>query len=107
MHILGRTDAEAPILCSPDMKSQLIEKDPDAGKDWGREEKGATEDEIAGWHHWLNGYESEQTQGDSERQGSLECCSPWGHKESVTAERLNWTDGSYDTKKEPILEYYY
>ena len=85
----GRTDAEAAILWPPDAKNQLIGKYPDAGKDWGREEKGATEDEIAGWHHWLNGYESEQTQGDSERQGSLECCSPWGNKELDITEQMN------------------
>ena len=66
--------------------SQLIRKDPDAGKDWGQEEKGATEDEMVGWHHWLNGHEFEQTLGDSEEQGSLESCSPWGHKESDTTE---------------------
>ena len=67
------------------VKIRLIGKDPDAGKDWGREEKGTAEDEMVGWHHWLNGHESEQTLGDSERQGSLVCCSPWGHKESDTA----------------------
>ena len=85
----GRTDAEAAILRPPDAKNRLIGKYPDAGKDWEWEEKGATEDEIAGWHHWLNGHESEQTQGDSERQGSLECCSPWGHEELDTNEQMN------------------
>ena len=65
----GRTDTETPILWPPDAKSQLIGKDPDAGKDW-RQEKGMTEDEIVGWHHWLNGHESEQTPGISEGQGS-------------------------------------
>ena len=76
---IGRTDAEAetPILWPPDAKSQLIGKDPDAGKDWGQEVKRVTEDEMAGWHHWLNGHEFEQTPGDSEGQGSLVCCSPW------------------------------
>ena len=59
-----------------------LEKDPDAGKDWGRKEKGAKEDKVVGWHHWLNGYEFEQTLGDGDGQGSLVCCSPWGHKES-------------------------
>ena len=65
---IGRTDAEAeaPILWPPDVKSQLIGKDPDAGKDWGKEEKGATEDETVGWPHWLNGHEFEQNPGDSE-----------------------------------------
>ena len=77
---IGRTDAEteAPILGPPDAKSQLTGKDHDAGKDWGQEKKGATEDEIVGLHHWLNGHESEQTLGDSAGQGSLMCCSPWG-----------------------------
>ena len=80
---IGRTDAEveAPILWPPDAKSRLVGRDPDAGKDWGQKEKGATEDEIIGWHHWLNGHEFEQTPGDSEGQESLACCSPWGDKE--------------------------
>ena len=75
---IGRTDveAEALIFWPPDAKSWLIGKDPDAGKDWGQEEKGTTENEVAGWHHWLNGHESEQTPGDSGRQGGLACCSP-------------------------------
>ena len=81
---IGRTDGEAPIFWSPNAKSWLIEKDPDAGKDWGLEEKGTTEDGMFGWHHWLNGHELEQTQGDGEWQGSLACCSPWGHKELGT-----------------------
>ena len=78
----GRTDAEAeaPILGSPGEKSQLIGKDSDAGKDWGQEEKGMTENEMVGWYHQLNGHESEQTPGDSERRGSPACCSPWGHR---------------------------
>ena len=71
------TEAEALILWPPDTKSWLIGKDTDAGKDWGREEKGRTEDEMAGWYHWLNGHKLEQTPGDNERQGSLACCSPW------------------------------
>ena len=79
---IGRTDAEAPILWTPDANSQLIGKDPDAGKHRRQEEKGMREDEMVGWHHRLNGPEFEQTLGDSERQGSLECCSPWGCKES-------------------------
>ena len=85
---IGRTDAEAevPILWPPDAKSQVTGKDPDAGKDWGQEEKATTEDEMASW---LNGHEFAQTPGDSEGQGSLVCCSPWGHKESDTTERLN------------------
>ena len=80
----GKTDAEAPILWPPDAKSQLAGKDPDAGKDWGQEEKGVTEDETVGRHHQLNGHEFEQTPGDGEGQGSLECYSPWGCKESDT-----------------------
>ena len=78
----GRTDAEAeaPILWSPDAKSQLIGKDSDAGKDWGQDEKWVTGDEMVGWHHRLNGHEFEQTQGDSEGQGSLAFCSPLGRK---------------------------
>ena len=85
---IGRTDteAEAPILWSPDMKSWLIGKDPDAGKDWGQEEKGATEDEMVGWHHWLNGHEFEQALGVDDGQGGLACCSPWGRKELDTTE---------------------
>ena len=72
-----------------DTKSQLIGKDPDAGNDWQQEEKGATEDEMVGWHHWLSGQEFEQTPGDSEEQGSLVCYRPWGCKESDTTEQLN------------------
>ena len=71
------------------MQSQLIGKDPDAGKDWRQKEKGITEDEMIGWHHRLNGLEFEQTSEDSEGQGSLACCSPWGRKELDTTERLN------------------
>ena len=78
---IGRTvaKAEAPILWPPDSKSQLTGKDPDAKKDWGQE-KGVKEDEMLEWHHRLNGHEFEQTPGDSERQGSLACCSPWSCK---------------------------
>ena len=86
---IGRTDAEAPILWPPDAKSQLIGKDPDAGKDWRQEEKGATEDEMVGWHHWLNGHEFEKAPGNGKGQGSLVCCSPWGRKESDMMEQLN------------------
>ena len=77
---IGRTDPEAksPILWPPESKSWLIGKDPDAGKDRRQEEKGMTEDEMAGWHHWLDGHECEQTPGDGDGQGSLVCCSPWG-----------------------------
>ena len=87
---IGRTDAEAeaPILWQPGMKSWLIGKDPDAGKDWRQEEKGVTEDEMVGWHYRLNGHELEQTPGDNEGQGSLVCCSLWGCKESYMTEQL-------------------
>ena len=82
---IGRTDAkaEAPILWPPDAKNQFTGKDPDVRKDW-RQEKGMTEDEMAGWHHQLSGHELEQTPGDSEGQGSLACCHPWGPKELDT-----------------------
>ena len=88
---MGRTDveAEAPMLWPPDAKSWLIEKDPDAGKDWRQEERWATEDEMVGWRHWLNGHEFEQTPGDGEGLGSLACYSPCGHKESDRTDRLN------------------
>ena len=79
---IWRTDAETPMLCPPDEKSQLIGKDPDAGKDWGQEEKGATEDKMVKWHHQLNGQELEQTQEEGEGQRSLMCHSSWGHKQS-------------------------
>ena len=84
---IGRTDAEteAPVLWPPDEKSQRFGKDPD----WGQEKKGATEDEMIGWHHQLNRHELGQTLGDGEGQGSLGCYSPWGHKESDTTSWLN------------------
>ena len=87
----GRTnaEAEAPIFWPPDEKSWFTGKDPNAGKDWGQEEKGKTEDAMVGWYHQLLGHEFEQTLGDSEGQGSLECCSPWGCKEEDTTEQLN------------------
>ena len=89
---IGRTDteAEAPMLWPSVVKSRLIGKDPDAGKDWWQEEKGTTEDEMVGWHHQCNRQESEQnTLGDSEGQGSLECCSPWVAKSQT--QLSNWT----------------
>ena len=87
----GRTDAEAEtsILWPSDAKNWLIRKDPDAGKDWRQEEKGMTEDEMVGWHHWLNGREFEHAPGDSKGQEGLVCCSPWGCKELDNTERLN------------------
>ena len=91
---IGRTDAEAetPILWPPHAKSWLIGKDPDAGRDWGQEEKGTTEDEMAGWHHRLNGHEFEWTPGVGDGQGGLACCGSWGCKELDMTERLNWTE---------------
>ena len=89
---IGRTDAETPILWPLDVKSWLIWKDPDAGKDWRQEEKGTTEDETVGWHHRLGGHEFEQAPWVSDGQGSLACCSPCGCKESDIIEWLNWTD---------------
>ena len=86
---IGRADAEAPILWPPDVNSRLIGKGPDAGKDRGQEEKGTTEDERVGWRHRLDGHEFEQILGDGKGQGSLECCSPWGHRESDMTEQLN------------------
>ena len=82
-------EAEAPILWPPAAKNQLIRKDPDAGKDWRYKEKGTTEEEMFGWHHWLDGHESEEVPGNVGGQGSIACCSPWGHKESGMTEQLN------------------
>ena len=88
---IERTDAEAeaPILWPPDTKSLLTGKDPDAGKDWRQKEKGIAEDEIVRYHHWLNGYEFEQTPGDSERQESLAFCNPWGRNDLDMTFRLS------------------
>ena len=88
---IGRTDAEAAtsILWPPDAKNWLIRKDPDAGKDGRQEKKGTTEDDMVGWHHWLNGHEFEQALGNDEGQGSLVCFSPWGPKELDITEWLN------------------
>ena len=83
-------DAETPILWPPHAKSWLIGKDPDTGKDWGQEEKGTTEDEMVGWHHWLDGHELEQSLGVGVGQRILACYSPLGRKELDTTERLNW-----------------
>ena len=92
--LFGRNDAKAetPVLWPPHTKSWLIGKDSDAVSDWGQEEKGMTEDEMAGWHHQLNGPEFEWTLGVGDGQGGLECCNSWGRKESDTTEWLNWTD---------------
>ena len=91
---IGRTDAEAetPILWPPDRTNWLIWKDPDAGKDWRQQKKGVAEDEMVGWHHWLDGQELEQAPGVGDGQGIWACCSPRGRKELDTTEWLNWTD---------------
>ena len=91
---IGRTDAksETPILWPPDVKSWLIGKDSDAGRALGQEEKGTTEDEMAGWHHWLDGHESGWTLGDGGGHGGLACCDSWSRKESDVTEQLNWTE---------------
>ena len=90
----GRNDAKAetPILWPPHAKNWLIGKDSDAGRDWGQEEKDMTADEMAGWHHRLDGWESEWTLGVGDGQGGLACCDSWGCKESDPTERLNWTE---------------
>ena len=101
----GRTDAEseAPVLWSPDAQSLLIKRDPDVGKDWRQEEKGKREDQMVGWHHWLNGHEFDQTLGDGEGQESLVCCSPRGHKESDTTEQLNNSKNKMKLKQMLLL----
>ena len=76
-------------------RTDLFGKDPNAGKDWRQEEKGTTEDEMVGWHHWLNGHEFESTLGVGDEQGGLVCCSPWGRKELDTTEQLNWTEPNW------------
>ena len=93
---IGTTDAEVEVsvLWPPDVKNWLIGKDPDTGKDWRQEEKGATEEEMVGWHHRLNEREFEQTRGDSEGQGMLACCNPWGCRESDMTEWLNNSSNS-------------
>ena len=92
-HLIQRTD-------------WLIGKDPDTGKDWRREEKGTTEDEMVGWYHWLNGHEFEWTPGVDDGQGSLTCCIPWGPKESDTTKPLNWNELNYRSNLEiPIVKF--
>ena len=106
--IIGRTDVEAatPILWPPDVKSWLIWKDPNAGKDWGQEEKGTTEDEMFGWHHQLNGHEFGWTPEVGDGQGSLVCCSPLDCGELNTTERLKWTYLSFILHVKTILHHY-
>ena len=91
---LRRKWQPTPVLWPPHEKSWCIGKDSDAGRDWGQEEKGKTEDEMAGWHHWLDGRESEWTLGVGDGQGGLACCDSLGRKESDTTERLIWSDHS-------------
>ena len=95
----GRNDAKAetPVLWPPHGKSWLIGKDSDAERDWGQEEKGTTEDEMAGWHPRLDGREFEWTPRVGDGQGGLVCCNSWGHKESDMTELLNWTDYAIDS----------
>ena len=89
-------EAETPVLWPPDVESWLIWIDSDAAKDWGQEEKGTTEDEMAGWHHQLDGHGFGWTPGVGDGQGGLACCGSWGRKESdTTTERLNWTEGFF------------
>ena len=90
----GRNDAKAetPVLWPPHVKSWLMGKDSDAGRDRGQEEKGTTEDEMAGWYHWLDGCKSEWTLGVADGQGGLACCNSWGRKESGMSEGLNWSE---------------
>ena len=91
---IGRMDAtaETPILWPPHAKSWLMGKDPNAGRGWGQEEKGTTEDEMAGWYYPLDGHKFEWTPGVGDGQGGLACCDSWGRKESDTTEQLNWTE---------------
>ena len=98
---IGRTDAEAetPTLWPTDEKNWLAGKDPDAGKDWRQGEKGTTEDEIVGWHHQLDGHVFEQALRVADGQGSLACCSPWGHKQLDTNEQLNWLMSKFSVYK--------
>ena len=100
----GRNDAKAetPVLWPPHAKSWLIGKVSDAERDWGQEEKGTTEDEMAGWHHRLDGRESEWTPGVADGQGGLACCNSWGCKESDTTEQLNWTERLYALRNQQI-----
>ena len=97
--------AETPVLWPPHAKSWLIGKDSDAGRDWGQEKKGTTEDEMAGWHHLLNGHEFGWTLGVGDGQGGLACCNSWGRKELDTTERLNWTEDFYIQGEKKIMIY--
>ena len=102
---IGRADVEAetPILWLPHAKSWLIWKDPDAGKDWGQEEKGMTEDEMIGWHHWINGHRFGWTLGVDHGQGGLACCGSCGRKELDMTEWLNWIDSLTNISEKKIV----
>ena len=100
--VFDQVVTETPILWPPDAKSWLIWKDPDAGKDWRQEEKGTTEDEMVGWHHWLNGHEFRWTPGVGDGQGGLVCCSSWGRKDWT---RLSyWTEWQYCHKQKAVFK---
>ena len=108
--LIGRTDvdAETPILWPPDVKSWLTGQDPDAGRDWGQEEKGMTEDEMVGWHHRLDEHGFGWTLGVSDGQGGLAHCSSWGRKESDTTEWVNWTElKAFGFWEQPLELFYY
>ena len=102
----GRSDAKAetPVLWPPHVKSWLIGKDSDVGRDWGQEEKGTMEDEMAGWHQRLDGHKFEWTPGVGDGQGGPACCNSWGCKELDTTERLNWTELNWNGKINKILK---
>ena len=104
----GRNEAKAetPVLWPPHAKSWLIGKDSDDGRDWGQEEKGTTEDEMVGWHHWLDGCESEWTPGVGDEQGGLACCDSWGCKELDTTEWLNWIELLENVKYDNLYTIY-
>ena len=103
----GRSDVETetPVLWPPHVKSWLIGKDSDTRRDWGQEEKGMTEDEMAGWHHRLDVHEFQWTPGVGDGQGGLVCCNSWGHKESDTTEQLNWTENVFKIFKWSLNTY--
>ena len=96
--ITPKPKAETPVFWPPHAKSWLIGKDSDAGRDWGQERKRTTEDEMAGWHHWLDGRESEWTPGDGDGRGGLACCDSWGYKESDATEWLDWNELNWTEK---------
>ena len=103
--IATSTGQYTPVFWPPDEKSWLIWKDTDAGKDWGQEEKGTTEDEMVGWHHQLNGHGFGWTPGVGDGQGGLACCGSWGHKESDMTEQLNWTEQSCTLREVKMISF--